>query len=119
MRRFLAVALLSAPLTTARAAADDSYTKDVAPILWNHCAGCHRPGEVGPFSLLTYRDAAKRADFLRDVAWSRRMPPWKAEPDFGEFLGQRRLSDRELETLTGWADTGAEEGDPTDLPEPP
>ena len=57
-----------------------TYTRDVAPILWKNCVICHRPGEVGPFSLLTYRDAAKRADFLREITASRRMPPWKPQP---------------------------------------
>lgn len=103
------------------AAGDDTVTfnRDVAPILWEHCAECHRPGEVGPFPLLTYRDAAKRAGFLKDVVTSRQMPPWKAEPGFGRFHGERRLTDEQVATIARWADEGAEEGDPADLPAPP
>jgi hypothetical protein len=113
--------LVSVALTAALAGApaeDVTYTKDVAPILFAHCAGCHRPGEIGPFPLLTYKDAAKRADFLKDVVSERRMPPWKAEPGFGSFHDERRLTDAEITTIARWADTGAKEGDARDLPPP-
>ena len=93
-----------------------TFNKDVAPILWKNCAGCHRPGEVGPFSLLSYKDAAKRADFLEEITESRRMPPWKPEPGFGEFHDERRLTDDEIKTIADWAEAGAPEGDPKDLP---
>jgi len=111
------------PLAEAsRSAADEgpvTFARDVAPILWKNCAGCHRPGEVAPFALLTYKDAARRAEFLADVAGSRRMPPWKPHAGFGVFLGAQRLADRELSTLARWAEAGAPEGDPADLPTPP
>ncbi|VTS04434.1 ascorbate-dependent monooxygenase [Tuwongella immobilis] len=96
-----------------------TFTKDVAPILWNHCASCHRPGEIGPFPLLTYQDAAKRAKFLVDVTESRRMPPWKPAPGHGKFQDERRLGDAELATLAKWAQAGAPEGDAKDLPKMP
>src|SRR5215475_983634 len=97
-------------LASASASAQDkvqdkvTFNRDVAPILWKHCASCHHPGEVGPFSLLTYKDAAKRARFLRDITASRRMPPWKAEPGFGEFENKRGLSNGEIKTIARWAD---------------
>jgi ABC-type phosphate/phosphonate transport system substrate-binding protein len=96
-----------------------TFNKHVAPILWKHCAGCHRPGEVGPFSLLTYRDAARRAEFIRDITASKRMPPWKAEAGFGQFTGERRLSAQELQVLADWANAGAPEGKAADLPAAP
>ncbi len=96
-----------------------SFHEHVAPIIWRHCAGCHRPGEVGPFSLLTYRDAAKRAGFLRDVTASREMPPWRAVHGYGDFHDAGRLSRRELAVLARWAETGAPEGDPAHATEPP
>jgi hypothetical protein len=96
-----------------------TYTKDIAPIVWKNCTGCHRPGEIGPFPLMNYQDAAKRADFLKDVVAKRKMPPWKAEPGFGEFHDVRRLSDAEIATIGRWADDGAEEGNPNDLPAMP
>ncbi len=96
-----------------------TYAKHVAPILWKRCTGCHRPADVGPFSLLTYEDAAKRSTFIHDVTASRRMPPWKPRHGFGEFLDEARLSNRELATLAAWAEAGAPEGDPSQLPAPP
>jgi hypothetical protein len=100
----------------ARAAEMVTFTKDVAPLLWKHCAGCHHGGAAGPFPLVTYQDAAKRARFLRQVTMSRRMPPWRPEPDVGDFQDVRRLSGAELQTLSAWAKAGAPEGDPKDLP---
>ena len=96
-----------------------TYNAHVAPILDRKCAGCHRRGGAGPFSLRNYRGAAKRADFLRDVTESRRMPPWKPEPGFGTFLDDPWLTDGELATIARWAETGAAEGDPADRPTPP
>jgi hypothetical protein len=102
----------------ARASAP-TFNKDVAPILWKNCAGCHRPGEVGPFSLLSYKDAARRAGFLAEITESRRMPPWKAEQGFGEFHDERRLTDVEIRTIADWAEAGAPEGDSKDQREAP
>ena len=96
-----------------------TFNRDVAPILWSRCANCHREGEVGPFALLTHRDAARRADFLLEVVESGRMPPWKAAPGFGHFVGERHLDPRERQILVDWVAAGAPEGDPADLGEPP
>ena len=96
-----------------------TYSKEIAPILWKNCAGCHRPGEVGPFSLLTYKDAAKRADFLKEITAERRMPPWKPEPGFGTFHDVRRLADGDIAKIAAWADAGAPEGVAADLPAAP
>jgi peroxiredoxin len=96
-----------------------TFTKQIAPILWDHCGRCHRPGEVGPFSLLTHADAAKRAGFLRDVVESGRMPPWKALPGHGHFLDENRLTRRERALLDRWAEDGAPQGDPANLPPAP
>jgi hypothetical protein len=112
----LAAAVLAAP---AGRATEPTYCKDVAPILFKNCASCHRPGEVGPFPLLSYRDAAKRAKFLAEVVAERQMPPWKAVHGFGSFLDERRLADAEIDTIARWAKAGAPEGDPKDLPPAP
>ncbi|HEX3726930.1 MAG TPA: hypothetical protein VHV08_11835 [Pirellulales bacterium] len=101
------------------ASAKVTFNEHVAPILWKNCGGCHRPGEVGPFSLLTYQDAAKRADFLAEITKSRRMPPWKAEPNFGKFMDERRLNDQEIATLAQWAKAGAPEGNVKFRKKPP
>ena len=96
-----------------------TFSEHVAPILLRRCASCHRPGEVAPFSLLHYRDAAKRADDLVDVVESDRMPPWKPRPGAGVFLDAPRLSAHEKETLRIWAETGRAAGDAALLPRLP
>jgi hypothetical protein len=96
-----------------------TFNKDIAPLLWKHCADCHRTGEIGPFPLLSYKDAAKRASFLVDVVQSRQMPPWKAEPGYGKFRDEHRLSEAEIQLVAAWAKAGAPEGAAADLPKPP
>lgn len=106
----LAAALSSTPPT---------FHEDVQPILQAKCATCHRPGEVAPFSLLTYEDAAKRARQIGRVTGSRFMPPWKPVAGWGEFRDVRRLSDAELQVLQAWNEAGAPRGDPAKAPPPP
>ena len=96
-----------------------TFNKDIAPILFKNCASCHHPGEVAPFSLLTYQDAAKRAKQLAAVTKSRFMPPWKPEPGYGEFHDARRLNEAEIALIQKWAETGALEGNAKDLPPAP
>ena len=96
-----------------------TFTRDVAPILYKSCIPCHRPGEVAPFPLVSYTDAAKRSALIAQVTASRYMPPWKPQPGYGKFQGERRLSEAEIATLRGWAGSGASEGDPARLPPAP
>jgi tetratricopeptide (TPR) repeat protein len=108
----------------ARVAADPragppTFTKDIAPIVWTRCAPCHRPGEIGPFSLITYDDVRRHATQIAAVTARRAMPPWKPLPGRGEFQNERRLSDRELEGIQEWIAAGAPEGDAADLPAAP
>src|SRR5499433_2590477 len=95
-------------------AATPTFNKDIAPILYKNCAICHRPGEVAPFSLLTYQDAAKRAKLIAAVTQKRYMPPWKAEHGYGDFSNERRLTDDQIALIKGWVDAGAPEGDAAD-----
>jgi mono/diheme cytochrome c family protein len=115
----LAVSMLTAFGGDTDARVAPNFNHDVAPILYNNCSGCHRPGEVAPFSLLTYDDAAKRAKQIAAVTSARFMPPWKAEPGYGHFLNERRLSDDQLATLRDWAAAGAPEGDAAQKPATP
>ena len=101
------------------AAAAPTFNKDIAPILYENCATCHRPGEVAPFSLLTYQDAAKRASLIATVTKKRYMPPWKPEPGYGNFDHVRRLTDDQIAQIQEWAATGAPEGDAADKPAVP
>lgn len=93
-----------------------TYTRDIAPIVFANCAECHRPGEVAPFSLLTYEDASKRANWLSEVTSSGLMPPWRAKIGHGHFLDERRLTEKEIELIQQWADAGAPRGDEADMP---
>jgi len=96
-----------------------TFNKDIAPILYQNCATCHRSGEVAPFLLLTYADAAKKAALLATVTEKRVMPPWKAEPGYGSFANERRLSEQQIALIREWAKAGAPEGDAKDKPAPP
>ncbi|MCA8971150.1 MAG: hypothetical protein KDC95_15260 [Planctomycetes bacterium] len=87
-----------------------TYHEHIGPILYANCTECHRPGEIAPFSLLTYEDARKRAKTIERVTRSRYMPPWLPEEGWGEFHGERRLSDHEIETISRWVAAGLPEG---------
>jgi hypothetical protein len=88
-----------------------TYSKDVAPLLADRCGMCHHPGGSAPFTLLTYADAKRRAGQIATVTANRFMPPWKADPADGPFVGQHPLSAAEIATLRRWADAGAPEGE--------
>jgi Tfp pilus assembly protein PilF len=96
-----------------------TFTRDVAPIVFARCAGCHRPGGGAPFALLTYHDVRQRARTIVEVTGKRYMPPWLPAPGHGEFAGERRLADAEIEILRRWVEQGAVEGAASDLPAAP
>lgn len=96
-----------------------TFTKDVARIIFDRCACCHRSGQSAPFSLLTYPDVKKRVAEIADVTARRYMPPWLPEPGHGEFADERRLTEDELGILQQWIAEGAVEGNPSELPPPP
>jgi hypothetical protein len=93
-----------------------TFTKDVAPVLYKNCTQCHRPGEIAPMSLLTYKDARPWAKSMRDEVSDGTMPPWHADAPHGTFLNDRSLTDAEKDVIIKWANGGAPEGDPKDLP---
>jgi hypothetical protein len=93
-----------------------TYSKDVAPLLADRCGMCHHPGGSAPFTLLTYADARRHAGQIATVTANRFMPPWKADPADGPFVGQHPLDNQEILLLRRWLDAGAPEGDPRDLP---
>jgi Flp pilus assembly protein TadD len=101
------------------ALAAQTFTKDIAPILFEHCAPCHRPHEAAPFSLLTYDDARRHAAQIAQVTARRYMPPWPPAPGAGDFAGARRLTDAQIRALANWARNGTPEGNPADLPSAP
>ena len=109
------IVVLAAALPV-RAAEPVTFSKDVAPILFRRCTSCHRPGEIGPFSLQTYRDARQRMTLIADTTKRRVMPPWKVESAPGTFIDDRSLTPSELQTIQDWAAQDGPEGNPADLP---
>jgi Copper type II ascorbate-dependent monooxygenase, C-terminal domain len=93
-----------------------TFERDVVPILQKHCQSCHRPGEIGPMSLLSYKDVRPWAKAIRDAVLLREMPPWGADLKHGRFRNDRSMSQREIEMIVGWVDGGARQGDPKDAP---
>ena len=96
-----------------------TFTKDVAPIFNAKCAECHRPGEAAPFSTLTYKETRPWAKSIKEKVVNREMPPWHADPHFGQWANDRRLTDAEIKTIVAWVDGGAVEGNAKDLPPAP
>ena len=96
-----------------------TFAKDVAPIVFSNCVTCHRPGEVAPFSLMTYQDVSKHAHDIASVTQDRTMPPWKAALGYGDFVGIRHLSDEQIATIDAWVKAGKPEGNPADVPPAP
>jgi len=137
-RRDLAIALeellagktVSRPVTEAegcyigrvkRASSEGSvtYTKHIAALLHKHCASCHHAGSLAPFALTSYGDAAGWAETIQEVVEDQRMPPWHANPKYGHFANDNRLTDKEKRLVVEWVKNGAPEGDPKDLPQLP
>lgn len=96
-----------------------TYCRDIAPVLNANCVTCHRPGEVAPFSLLTYKDARKHGRTIAAVVKKRIMPPWPPVSGYGEFADERRLTDEQISLIQNWLAAGMPEGDRKDLPTPP
>ena len=100
----------------AQSAASPTFSRDVAPIFYNKCVSCHRPGEVAPMSLITYRDVRPWASAIREKVTTRVMPPWHADRQYGSFRNDLSLTQREIDTIAAWVGGGASEGNPSDLP---
>jgi len=112
-----------------------TFNKDIAPILFEHCASCHRPARSAanvpidpndplciagaPFSLLDYESARANAGAIARATLTRAMPPWLPEPGYGEFLNARRLSDRQIDLIQQWVRQGTPRGEAADEPTPP
>lgn len=95
---------------------DVTYTKHIAAILHQHCVRCHRPGEVAPFAMTGYEEAAAWAETIREVIDDGRMPPWHANPAHGKFYNEARLKEEEKALIRTWVANGCPQGKPTDVP---
>ncbi|HEV2498300.1 MAG TPA: thiol-disulfide isomerase [Terriglobia bacterium] len=96
-----------------------TFSKNVAPILYQHCAVCHHQNDIAPMSLLTYKEVRPWAAAIREAVVQGTMPPWHADSPAGKFLNDPRLSDTDIATIQAWVKQGAPEGNPNDLPPAP
>ena len=114
----LAVAAVGLSVSAAQAATP-TYSKDVAPIIYEKCAECHRPGSMAPMSLMTFDDVRPWARAIKQRTSRREMPPWGADPTIGTFKNDPSLSQAQIDTIAAWVDGGAPEGNHADLPPAP
>jgi len=96
-----------------------TFTKDIAPIIYNNCTKCHRPNEIGPFSMTNYDEIKPWAPMLKYVTSIRYMPPWKADPEYSRFQGERILSQEQIDLIAEWADNNAPYGNASEEPSLP
>ncbi len=100
-------------------AARPTFAETVAPILYANCVGCHRAGEAAPFALVTYEDVTRRAKLVTEVTQSKYMPPWQAAHGYGDFVGERGLTDAQIQSIADWVKAGLPRGDSRRMPKLP
>src|SRR5262249_33535754 len=117
----LMVAAPAAFVSRTNEAASVTFTKDVAPIVFNKCASCHRPGEVAPMPLTSYKEVRPWSKAIKEAVIQHAMPPWFADPQTStlKFSNDRRLSQQEIDTIVAWVDAGSPKGEEKDLPSMP
>ena len=115
----LLIILIALTLLAPSLQAEVTYSEHIAPILQKQCQSCHRQGEVAPFALIDYRDAKAWATEIAEYTKARLMPPWKPAAGHGEFKNERRLTDKEIQMVTEWAEAGAPAGDLSAVPPNP
>jgi hypothetical protein len=118
MRGLLLAVATTMVASASPAFADTTFNRDVLPIFQQKCQACHRPGEIGPMSLMDYQATRPWARAIKAAVSTKKMPPWFADPRYGHFLNDKRLTEKESATIVAWVDEGAMEGDPTHKPAP-
>lgn len=119
-----AFCLFNLPVTNAdnepkSPAKEVTFNKDIAPLFYKSCSECHRAGEIAPFSVMSFKDVRPWAKSIKEQVVSKEMPPWHADPNHGQWMNDRRLSQAEIDKIIAWVDGGAKEGNPKDLPPAP
>jgi hypothetical protein len=112
------LAIASAAVAADLSPAPVTFHKDVLPVLQGHCQTCHRPGQAGPMSFLTYDSTRPWAKAIKEAVVTRKMPPWFADPNVGHFQNDASLKQADIDTLVKWADGGAPQGNANDAPPP-
>jgi hypothetical protein len=116
--RTLSLSLMCAAIVVAAPVPEPTFYKDALPVIEKNCQGCHRPGEAAPMSFMSFESTRPYAKAIRSAVLSKKMPPWFADPHYGTFANDRRLSDADVKTLVAWVDGGAKAGNPKDAPAP-
>ena len=119
MKKIITTLTLGLFLTVQYTIAQINFSEHIAPIIYENCTSCHRTGEIAPFALETYEDAAAFSQMIKYVTGIRYMPPWKPDRNFSEFLGERYLTEAEIQMIAEWADAGAPQGNPDLAPPVP
>ncbi len=120
MARVVPALLLALPFAAQSASKNAvTFNKDIAPIVYQNCSMCHRPGEAAPFSLVTYKDVVRKGKTIGQVTTSHIMPPWKAEVASYPYRDERRLTDEQIALIRKWVEQGMPEGSRSDRPQPP
>src|SRR6476620_10582834 len=101
-----AIDLVGSNPVTGASKASLTFSKDIAPILYKNCVGCHRPGEIAPMSLMTYKEVRPWAKSIREKIATREMPPWHLDSKYGKWENDRRLSRKEIDAVVAWIDDG-------------
>jgi hypothetical protein len=115
----LVLALVASSGASGDSKASLTFARDVAPIFYKNCVGCHRTGEIAPMSLLSYKEVRPWAKAIREKVANRQMPPWHPDAKYGQWENDRRLAQKDVDTIVAWVDGGAKEGDLKDLPAMP
>ncbi len=116
--RVLLSGLACAALVAAAPSTEPTFYKDVLPVLQKNCQTCHRPGEAGPMSFMSYESTKPWAKAMKAAVLQKQMPPWFADEHYGKWANDRRMSEAEIKTLVAWADSGAKAGNAKDAPKP-
>src|SRR5581483_7323226 len=106
-------------LAAQAAASPPTFSRDIAPILYKHCAGCHHANDIAPMSLLTYQEVRPWAAAIKEAVVTRKMPPWMADPHVGRWSNDSSLTEAEIAAIKAWVEGGKLEGDAKELPPKP
>jgi hypothetical protein len=113
------ITIISASCGNDKKSEQVTFSEQIAPIIYKNCTTCHRPGEAGPFNLLTYKDAASRGKLMKFVTQSRFMPPWPADASYTHFIDEKVLTQEEINLIAEWVDSDCAIGDSTKVAQPP
>ena len=102
-----AISLVGSNTASGDAKTSLTFSKDIAPILYKNCIGCHRPGEIAPMSLMTYKEVRPWAKAIREKVATREMPPWHLDSQYGKWENDRRMTQKEVDAVVTWIDGGA------------